>query len=121
MLLPGSASTARRPPPVATSVMMIMRTMPNRSARKPQASLPAMPPTRMSGTDSTAQPSGRPFDIRTNAMKVSKPVRVLESRISIRHSAVNPCGLRMPQPAAFAAGSAGAVGIPLQPSLRAYR
>ena len=31
-------------------------------------------------------------------MNVRNPVRVLLSRISIRHSAVKPCGLRMPQP-----------------------
>ena len=37
-------------------------------------------------------------------MKVSNPVRVLESRISIRHSAVNACGLRMPQPFTFGHG-----------------
>ncbi|MNC90961.1 hypothetical protein D3C83_71260 [compost metagenome] len=42
----------------------------------------------------------------TKAMKVRKPVRVLESRISIRHSAVKPCRSRMPQPLIFLSGEA---------------
>ncbi len=59
---------------------------------KPQASLPAIPPVRMSGTASAAQPSGMPLSISRNAMKVRRPVRVPESNTSIRHNAVNACG-----------------------------
>src|SRR5258705_13295933 len=63
-----------------------------------------MPPIRINGTDKAAQPAGRFFASIRNAINVRNPVRTLVSITSIRHNAVKPARLRMPQ-SAGAAGS----------------
>jgi hypothetical protein len=65
---------------------------------QPAGELAGHSATNTSGTALAAHPSDNPRSISRNAMKVRKPARVLESRISIRHSTVNPCRSLIPQP-----------------------